>query len=278
MGDVNLEIKLNNLNENIADLNTNVDKVSSVAVDNGDWLKSKNLLPCTVSSNGIFTVNTDGSVKAKGTPSGTAILQYNVKLPIGSYVLNGCPSGGSNDTYSLQLRDTKNTTIGIDKGNGYSFTLEETKELLVLCRVASGVAVDVTYYPMIRKAGTDSEYVPYVKSNVELASDVAELKTYEYGTVTATMGSINEGNTSLKRYGKVVTLGLMQTGISAEANKWTVISKVPTKYIPSIPLNAIALIGNNMGRIQVNTNGNLQIYHSEIVSNATILCDLTWII
>lgn len=113
---------------------------------------------------------------------------------------------------------------------------------------------------------------------VELASDVAELKTYEYGTVTATMGSINEGNTSLKRYGKVVTLGLMQTGISAEANKWTVISKVPTKYIPSIPLNAIALIGNNMGRIQVNTNGNLQIYHSEIVSNATILCDLTWII
>ena len=162
MGDINLRTKIEN--------------VASVVSDNGDYLKSKNLLPCTVSSNGIFTVNTDGSVTAKGTPSGTAILQYNVKLPRGSYVLNGCPSGGSNDTYSLQLRNTDNSTIGVETGEGYSFTLKETKDLLVLCRVSSGITVDVTYYPMIRKAGTDRSYVPYIKSNFELMSDFSMLK------------------------------------------------------------------------------------------------------
>ena len=100
----------------------------------------------------------------------------------------------------------------------------------------------------------------------------------QVGELTSVTGSINIGNTSLKKYGRVAVLGLMQTGVSVTANTWTVIAKLPKIFITSTPLNGIGLIDGTMGRIQINSNGNIQIYYSQTVSNIQVLCDLSSII
>ena len=112
----------------------------------------------------------------------------------------------------------------------------------------------------------------------ERVSEIESSLIVESGELTSIIGNINLGNTSLMKYGKVVVLGLMQTDINVTSNTWTVISKLPDKFCPANPINLIGLIGGKMGRIQINSNGNIQIYNSETVNNAQVLCGLTWII
>ena len=142
------------------------------------WRTGKNLLSKgeSSSSNGImFTVQETGEVIITGTASGNAFWGVQFTLPAGSYVMNGCPQGGSGN-YLLTVRETVggNTISGIpiDNGNGSSFTLTQPLTAYVNIRVASGYACPtggIKLSPMIRLASeTDDTFAPYTGTTIPI--------------------------------------------------------------------------------------------------------------
>ena len=74
----------------------------------------------------------------------------------GSYVLSGCPSGGSWTTYCLSYGDK------MDSGNGNAFTLTESFSGQLYIRVGNETTVNnIKFYPMIRLSSTTAGYEPY---------------------------------------------------------------------------------------------------------------------
>lgn len=133
----------------------------------------KNLLPNvgkTQTINGVtFTVNEDGSVTANGTATANTsfyiISKYaygGMFLPVGSYVLSGCPSGGSDTTYRLQIYGlTESGGMAYDFGNGVSMEFaNENADYNVVVFISSGYTANkLRFYPMISLDGGD--YEPY---------------------------------------------------------------------------------------------------------------------
>lgn len=120
--------------------------------------ESKNLLPNTMTTQTIsgitFTVEDDGTIEASGTSSDYTWAAYvnenGISLPAGSYVLSGCPSGGSSTTYRLQafVGDPSSPTLTVnDYGGGASFEL--AAESTVKVRMLIKGSIDATFSPMI---------------------------------------------------------------------------------------------------------------------------------
>lgn len=156
----------------------------------------KNLLPNTAASqtiNGVtFTVNGDGSVTCNGTATQVAAYTLNdtFSLEPGTYKLTGCPAGGEHiDKYKLDIVMPP-TSYGTDIGNGSSFTLSSTltNALYRIVIYNNQVCNNLTFYPMIRKAGTvDDTYEPYIE-NTELDVTLPALPTIA-GTNTISVGT-----------------------------------------------------------------------------------------
>ena len=77
-----------------------------------------------------FTIGTDRSVTCTCT-YGSSDVKYAVlfltdyfNLEEGTYVLSGCPPGGSASTYYLSFRDRMDRKIAMDIGEGYTFTID----------------------------------------------------------------------------------------------------------------------------------------------------------
>lgn len=127
----------------------------------------KNLLEWSNTSttiNGVtFTVNDDGSVLANGKASADASFYATVNgytdLKAGTYIINGCPSGGSNTTYLIN-ETVKSVT---DTGSGGNLTLSEDTRIRVRILIRNGyTANNLLFKPMIRLASvTDATYAPY---------------------------------------------------------------------------------------------------------------------
>ena len=126
----------------------------------------KNLLPITISSrttNGItLTVNANGSVTVNGTATALTnfILTSSLALPDGTYVINGCPSGGGANSYRLDVNDG---SIGQDTGGSATFNVSGGTGIRnVRLRIASGYTVNnLVFWPMIRIAGLSNTFEPY---------------------------------------------------------------------------------------------------------------------
>ena len=137
----------------------------------------KNLLKNTASTKTVsgitFTVNDDKSVTANGTNSTSNyanIIVFKRELEVGTYTLTGAIS----DAFRIRLgmgtsADGYGIYVGVDKGNGYTFTVAEKALYTVTCQVESGkTASNVIFKPMIRDAEiTDDTYEPYQPSLVE---------------------------------------------------------------------------------------------------------------
>ena len=143
----------------------------------------KNLLKITITSGttmGVtYTVNSDGSVTANGTASsGDSTRGFNLgRLPIGKYILTGCPSNGGSSKYDMRLGTTSDpssswgTYVGLDSGEGLSFEVSDSSLYYALAlRVYSGYAANnLVFKPMLRLASiADDTYEPYIPDNVEL--------------------------------------------------------------------------------------------------------------
>ena len=146
-----------------------VDSKDGAVVDN-DGVKNLLVLnPPSTSSGGVsLTVNTDGTITSTGGTSSSAaalVLNNNVVLPAGDYILSGCPSGGSDNTYRLDISGTNYYDIG----SGVQFT-STGAAITIRIRVGANTSVDnFVWKPMIRKASiTNGDFVSYAPNNHEL--------------------------------------------------------------------------------------------------------------
>ena len=129
--------------------------------------------------NGVsFTINDDFSVTATGTATGgNAVLVLSrtggFSIEEGSWILSGCPEGGSGSSYSIAIAGTVS-----DTGNTAEFTSATNK--LVRIYVISGTTVDnLTFKPMVcSKAAWDisQAYQPYRPSYSDLYAMVQALQ------------------------------------------------------------------------------------------------------
>lgn len=133
----------------------------------------KNLLDNTATtkiSNGItFTVNSDKTVNVNGTNDSSAnssLIINRYDLSPGTYVLNGCPSGGASNTYRLAIQETGSYSIlgSIDIGNGSGeFTIDTTTNVQIAIFIQKGLTINnLLFKPMLREATiADDTYEQY---------------------------------------------------------------------------------------------------------------------
>ena len=124
----------------------------------------------------VFNVNLDAngkvtSIVTNGTANTNRALQVmSATLKKGSYIVNGCPTGGSSTKYRITVTTTTYALLASDVGSGASFTLNEDTQIYVFCDIRNGYsASDVTFYPMIRFADVnDDTFEPYTTSTLSL--------------------------------------------------------------------------------------------------------------
>lgn len=133
----------------------------------------KNLLDNTATtkiSNGItFTVNSDKTVNVNGTndtSANSSLIINRYELSPGTYILNGCPSGGASNTYRLAIQETGSYSVlgSIDIGNGSGeFTIDTTTNVQIAIFIQKGLTINnLLFKPMLRKATiADDTYEQY---------------------------------------------------------------------------------------------------------------------
>ena len=130
-------------------------------------LKSKNLLPfpyfhsSMTNQVGIaYTVNPDGTITANGTATGRSefVLSANKSdWASGNYVLSGCPSGGSADTYFLQtINGFSDTGSGLKVNN-----TAELKRISIIIKKGTTVS-NLVFKPQLELGTTPTAYTPYI--------------------------------------------------------------------------------------------------------------------
>ena len=138
---------------------------------------SKNILnntAKTTTTNGLtFTVNNDKSVTVNGTATAdtTIDITYKTATAQGLYIYSGCPKGGSDSTYKMQLIKYNNNTYVwsfADYGEGVGFNASDVTTVTAQIFIAKGyTANNLVFKPMIRPASIkDDTYEPYVP-NIE---------------------------------------------------------------------------------------------------------------
>jgi hypothetical protein len=152
----------------------------------------KNLLNVTATSrtyNGItMTVNEDGTITANGTATPTAsfyLCDLTDAFSEGTYVLNGCPSGGTVGGYDLRMYQGS-SGFAYDRGDGATFTGRSNVRAGLV--VNNGKTVNnLTFKPMIRLASiSDPTYEPYKSDTYPITLP----QTVYGGTVNVLTGEI----------------------------------------------------------------------------------------
>lgn len=172
---------LNTNYEAADDVSTEIEALTNQIKDMNNVYGSKNLLPNQASDdtwNGItWKVNSDGTLSASGTATANSIrtIVEAFEIPVGKYILNGCPSGSGYSTYYLNFSVESGTVTpngGNDIGEGLAFEVTQTAKITVKARVISGQTVNIAFEPMIRLASiTDDTYEPYAKTNQQLTAE-----------------------------------------------------------------------------------------------------------
>ena len=153
-------------------------------------LKSKNLLPfpyfhSSMLQAGItYTVNSDGTITANGTATGHSefVLSANKSdWASGNYVLSGCPSGGSADTYSLQtINGFSDTGSGLQKNDTAEFA-----RISIIIKKGTTVS-NLVFKPQLELGTTPTAYTPYI-------SDLTSVNVTRYGKNLTTPQQVYKG-------------------------------------------------------------------------------------
>ena len=153
-------------------------------------LKSKNLLPfpyfhSSMLQAGItYTINSDGTITANGTATGRSefVLSANKSdWASGNYVLSGCPSGGSADTYSLQtINGFSDTGSGLQKNDTAEFA-----RISIIIKKGTTVS-NLVFKPQLELGTTPTVYTPYI-------SDLTSVNVTRYGKNLTTPQQVYKG-------------------------------------------------------------------------------------
>lgn len=209
----------------------------------------KNLLDNTATtkiSNGItFTVNSDGTVLVDGTndtSANSSLVINRYDLSPGTYILNGCPSGGASNTYRLAIQETGSYSIlgSIDIGNGSrEFTIDTTTSVQIAIFIQKGLTINnLLFKPMLRKATiADDTYEQYGASpSPDYLSEIENLEGENICPSLNTTRTIN-GVTFIKNKDGSYTLNGTATAkitypinVNTTTNTRTVLLKANSKY------------------------------------------------
>lgn len=238
--------------------------------------RGKNLLKNTAVSQTIhgveFTVNGDGSVTANGTASETIIYNISannmdngqsgyVATDSDIHILNGCPRGGSVDTYSLKYYEWDGSwnilSNDIETGAGTLISHKDNWHFAyVQIIVATGYTCNnLTFKPMIRRADiVDDTYEPYedfvaYKKVYAKKSDKNLLKN------TAVSQTINGVEFVVNADGTVVANGLASETAALWFESDITTLKKGTRYILSAVSNSAVKNGYRCSVVQYDNSG-----------------------
>ena len=210
VNDGTLTIQLNGENQQTFTANSSSNKTADIqALDwftNSDFgVKNLNSYPynqTSITQSGVvFTDNGDGTILATGKSTSSVRSGFNCHsrvvgsdnpliLKNGTYILTGCPSGGSESSYYIEIGRTANggnTRYGRDYGDGLTFTVNGDDnyadkaqiQLLPYCISQYQLPNDgIVFKPMIRKVeDVDNTWKPYAMTNRELTEVVNGVPT-----------------------------------------------------------------------------------------------------
>ncbi len=202
--------------------------------------KCKNLLKPTLqttTNNGVTcTANGSGAYTLNGTASETTVFALNdLKLVAGIYKMTGCPNGGSNSTYKLDVySEALQTTYFADYGDGKT---ENAPALSGSARIViyKGKTVNnLVFKPMLTTNlnVTYDDFVPYTGDGNTLIADVAkinsDLSNLKDGTTPVAKAVADEDGNSIKSTyakktevpsGSIVDAELSETSTNPVQNK-----------------------------------------------------------
>jgi hypothetical protein len=134
----------------------------------------RNLLPNKATTgivHGVsYTVNTDGSITAKGTATTWAPIVFtpNLSLPAGTYTLTaGALSSGTILVIARNLQ-SEGSIVMINGGSKTFSIAEAIENYIAFISVAPGNTVDFVCYPMLNLGSTAMPYEPYQGSVTQL--------------------------------------------------------------------------------------------------------------
>lgn len=209
----------------------------------------KNLLDNTATtkiSNGItFTVNSDKTVNVNGTndtSANSSLIINRYDLSPGTYILNGCPSGGASNTYRLAIQETGSYSVlgSIDIGNGSGeFTIDTTTRVQIAIFIQRGLTINnLLFKPMLREATiADDTYEQYGASpSTDYLSKIENLEGENICPSLNTTRTIN-GVTFTKNKDGSITMNGTATAkitypinVNTTTNTRTVLLKANSKY------------------------------------------------
>lgn len=126
-----------------------------------------------------YTQNSDGTVTANGTAGSDNSVAYIASLndsivyKKGTYVLSGCPVGGSSSTYSVNI-DIKNTDTSIfiksyrDTGTGVVVTVDEDFTIGVFIDIRNYTANNLVFKPKFQVGAVATPYTPFLPAGTEV--------------------------------------------------------------------------------------------------------------
>ncbi len=182
----------------------------------------------TTTSHGItFTDNGDGTITVEGVADadvGFALCSRNInndlmrRIGVGEFILTGCPSGGSTNTYCIDFGYGNSSSyvgrLGDDIGNGVTCTvtsemLSYNGQITIIVKNGTDLSTPITFKPMLRMANIeDDTWQPYTQTNKELTK---EKVSYKY------LGEVGAKN--LIPYPHTITNSFTQDGVTYTENE-----------------------------------------------------------
>lgn len=138
--------------------------------------------PITVG--GVTFSENGGVLNASGTATSTLTLRAPVNLRVGTYFVSGCPDGGSDSSYRIDLREQgTNTLIGSERDyeSGFGFLISEDRTIDLCIRISTGYnATGLIFKPMVCSFAAykiSPAFVPYAPTNAELYEMIKSLQS-----------------------------------------------------------------------------------------------------
>ena len=208
-------------------------------------VSGKNLLNHIVTNRVIdqtltVVINNDRSITVNGASSSTQsinIIQDFIPQSGYTYILSGCPSGGSYSSYTMDMLNNSGI-IRADSGNGTSFNADDRiGTLRIRIRIAANFTCNnLTFYPMIRLANAgNSAYEPYTESatiNIFLDEPVYEGESVSMADTSIQIGTIDGTN-------------ILSIGTTVQPSEVYIKGKIKEKD-PIVPAMGLSSVGTSL--------------------------------
>lgn len=215
----------------------------------------------TVTQSGItYTANADGTVTCTGS-STISTVNYikvgEVSVTNGqTYILSGCPSGGGQNSYRLDLRTGTSTIYNnaIDNGSGVTFTANADLTIDVYVRFNSSYAItgSLLFKPMVcLSTASDPDYAHYAPySNVcpiyghTGVNAVVAGKNLVFSKLTGC--TINSVGKITSNAGYDVCIARVKAGVTYTATIDADVSSLIYAYYADMPVGGSTCIGERV--------------------------------